>query len=570
MKKYISLIELKRLFYEIVYVCKLSPVRTFFTFLLISITSLSTLILPLVLKRIIEKLTLNNMTEVYSSVLMLTILYGVIWIMKDTSEQLREIVFTPSIQQFLKEFVSRMYQSVLDRYQYQVQLNVGHFFDSIIRLRDTFSGLVWGALFYILPIFVELIIGSYIIHVYFGWSTSFLIVMVMIIFIVFTLYNFKKSIQYQERTHEAAAKSNNYLMERLRNILLVLFSNKKNYEFKIYEKYLNDYKIVQIKKIVFFEKVRLGQGLIIGISLIFTTVLFFYKNNSNQYIVSDFVMLNAYLMQFLSPLSYIGHIMQDIREGITNFQDATNYIQPNKFQSSREAIVKGVFERIRLENVTYEIENKKILRNIELNIHRGMKVLIVGSSGSGKSTLLRVISKILLPTKGRIILNNQDITQTNLEEVTSLISYLPQEVSLFNDTIFYNTAYSDLDIKLEVVAHLLNKISFFKESYSDLFDQLNKNVTHLSVGERQKILISRILLENREIIIMDEPFSALDDGSIMKIMDIFASEKRDNTVIIASHKIINPEIFDLIIHIEKGIIQTQGDSSQILVRSSSY
>lgn len=76
MKKKIHLVELKRFFYEIVHVCKLSPVRTFLTFLLIAITSLSTLILPFVLKLIIEKLSLNNITAVYNSVLMLTILYG--------------------------------------------------------------------------------------------------------------------------------------------------------------------------------------------------------------------------------------------------------------------------------------------------------------------------------------------------------------------------------------------------------------------------------------------------------------------------------------------------------------
>jgi len=69
---------------------------------------------------------------------------------------------------------------------------------------------------------------------------------------------------------------------------------------------------------------------------------------------------------------------------------------------------------------------------------------------------------------------------------------------------------------------------------------------------------------------MDEPFSALDEESIIKIMNIFITEKKDNTIIIASHKITNPELFDLIIHIEKGIIQAQGDSSQMLVRSSFY
>lgn len=560
--------KFNQLFYELIHLCKLFPLRTLLTFLLIASTSLSIVILPFLLKLIIENLSANKIISPYNIVVWI-VLYGAAWTVKDVTEQLREIVFIPSIHTFLKNFVLRMFRSVFDSYQYERRLDVGQFFDCIIRLRDSFNGLVWGMVFYILPTLIELTVGCCIIHIYFGWNISILILISMVLFTVFTLRSMKKSVKYQKATHDASGKSNNYLIDRLQNIISVLIHGKKEHEAVTYEKYLNIYTTAQIKKIIFFEKTRLGQGLIIGISLTITILCFFYTTVPNQYSVSDFVMLNAYLIQFLSPLSYMGRIMEDIRDGFINFQDATTYLRVHHHFKLRLRL-NNTFQKLTLENIAYKINNKTILHHITLELCRGMKILIIGPSGAGKSTLLRLISKLILPTEGKIILNNQDITNANLNDAIQFVSYLPQETSLFEDTIFYNTSYSDLNLPSQESYDLLKKISFFRSDSANSSTYLEQSTSSLSGGERQKVLIARSLLENRDLIILDEPFSALDELSIINVMHTLMSDKKDKTIVIASHKIIDPSKFDLIICIENGTIQAKGNHEQMLIQSSYY
>lgn len=561
------------IFKELLALCSLFPLRTVLAMLLVFSTSATVLLLPMLFKWVLEKLSHSNLHEAYSMILLSIIFYCVIWTVKDISEQLREIIFTRPIQYFMKNLTLRMFNSILlsSVSTPSAQVNIGSFFDCIVRLRESFSGMIWGALFHMFPTFIEITIGCFIIHYYYGWRLSVVILLSVFVFLLFTLSSLQTSVKHQKRVYAASSESNNYLMDRLNNLMSIIVHNKEAYERYNYGSFLETYANAQAKKIVFFEKIRLLQGLIVGISLTVTTLILFNGIVARQYGIADFVMLNAYLVQFLSPLSYVGHIMEDIRDGMTTFKESLKYLRPAEPKKSvSKTQTNLVFKNLYIDNVSYSVQEKFILQNIKLDIYRGMKILIVGSSGSGKTTLLKIIAKLLFPTKGKLIFNDSDITQVKLDGTTRFTSYLPQEVSLFNESIFYNVAYSKTGATLHEVEYVLKKVYFIRKNTHQIPNLLSQNVSTLSGGEKQKILLARLLLENRHLVLMDEPFASLDEIAGSRIMNTLFQEQCDKTIIMSSHKIIKPQLFDLIIQMDKGKIYARGNHEQMLIRSIFY
>lgn len=177
---------------------------------------------------------------------------------------------------------------------------------------------------------------------------------------------------------------------------------------------------------------------------------------------------------------------------------------------------------ISYKNVSMEYpESGKVLDNLNFNIEKGEFFVIVGPSGSGKTTSLKLINRLIEQTGGDIFFNNKKLKDYNLRELRLKIGYVLQEIALFpNLTVFENISLipdmkkMDREIIDEKIDFLLNKVGLESKKYKDRFPE------ELSGGEKQRVGILRAIISGPEILLMDEPFSALDPISRINLQDL--------------------------------------------------
>ncbi len=189
---------------------------------------------------------------------------------------------------------------------------------------------------------------------------------------------------------------------------------------------------------------------------------------------------------------------------------------------------------IKLKDITVKINDVYILKDFNLSVEKGEKVLISGKSGIGKSTLLKLILGFTLPDKGCVTFDNNELDKKSIWEIRKRTAYVSQ----------------DLDIRQGEVKALIKEIFFLKTNLKSSFDKdelikllhyfelkediLFKNYEELSGGEKQRIVIIVSILLKREVFLLDEITSALDESLKQKVLNYFL-DKKDLTVIIISH-----------------------------------
>ena len=200
-------------------------------------------------------------------------------------------------------------------------------------------------------------------------------------------------------------------------------------------------------------------------------------------------------------------------------------------------------ELINVQNVSFKYDNtdKSVLKNINLQIKSGEKIAIIGSSGSGKSTLIKVLTGLLRPSTGNIYVDKLSIFE-NLKSWQSIISYIPQEIYLIDDTVENNITFSTDNDAVDKT--WLDEVLKLSNIFEDVYSLKNKTKTlvgnrgiRFSGGQKQRIAIARALYKKPQILIMDEPTSGLDKENEKKLINNILSISKDHTLIIISHNI---------------------------------
>ena len=203
---------------------------------------------------------------------------------------------------------------------------------------------------------------------------------------------------------------------------------------------------------------------------------------------------------------------------------------------------------IRLKNINFDYKGKNILRDLNLEIKKNSTISIQGSSGSGKTTLLNILTGLLLPTKGSILLdeNNCSLNNNNWQKK---IGYLSQNTHLLDDTIKANIAFGfkQSDINHNLIEECLEKseLNTFIESLPEKLDTfVGENGAKISGGQLQRIGLARVFYNNPELLILDEPTNSLDSENEIKIVNTLKKLKGKITIIIVSHNEKPLEIAD--------------------------
>jgi ABC-type antimicrobial peptide transport system, ATPase component len=220
-------------------------------------------------------------------------------------------------------------------------------------------------------------------------------------------------------------------------------------------------------------------------------------------------------------------------------------------------------------NKTYNLKKANenhVLKDINLEIHKGEALSIMGVSGSGKTTLLNIIGCLDNFDTGTYILNNQDVSKANdftLAKIRSnFIGYVLQEYSLINKQTVYENVVLPLCLSNKYHSHKACKERVFEVlKMVGIMDKMKEKVINLSGGQRQRVAIARAMINDPEILLADEPTAALDSNTKKEIMELFISlNKLGKTIIIVTHDKEVASYFNKVLYIKDGKINTNKNS----------
>lgn len=278
--------------------------------------------------------------------------------------------------------------------------------------------------------------------------------------------------------------------------------------------------------------------------------------------------------------------LKDIIDKILKLQETSLFSEKViKFTKTKPEIISGnksvtEFESLVIKdlNFSYSKDDKFVLKNINLEINKGEKIAIVGYNGAGKTTLTKLIMRLYDATSGNIIYNGNDIKEYKINELRERFAAVFQDYKIFAATIKENVVGGEAtQIDDELVKKALNN-STFTDKLNALTNGVNtiltrefdNSGTQLSGGERQKIAIARAFYKNSDLIILDEPSSALDPDAEYELNKAISDYAKDKTVIFISHRLSTTRNADKIYMFADGEIIESGSHDELMKLNGKY
>jgi ABC-type bacteriocin/lantibiotic exporter with double-glycine peptidase domain len=433
-----------------------------------------------------------------------------------------------------------------------VNSNSSSFISRIIVEIDKFAYRLIDSLFYLLTdIAIIIVIISYLFYIYFLPALIFFVITLTFFGFFFKTYKYifkelgQKKLFYDEKKIKQLQDSfyviQSIKLENLENFFIDKF--KISTEKSSHSTFLSSF-ITELPK-------NLIEVAMLAIVAMLIGLLFYYFHLSKHEVLAILGLFVFAMFRLLPSSNRVLHAINSIR-----FHSASINILKKELELEDDIADEagGIYEdtdnyknkivfneAIKLKNLSFSYANNiDILKNINLEIKKNKTIGIKGDSGVGKSTLLNIICYLLLPTEGKILLDNKEISKT-YKNYQKQIGYVPQKIYLTDDSIVNNIIFGKKNAEFD---QNLFKEVIQKANLEDFLNKLeNKENTligergsKLSGGQQQRIGIARALYKKPEIIIFDEATNALDQNSENEILETIRILKKTNTIIIVSHK----------------------------------
>ena len=285
--------------------------------------------------------------------------------------------------------------------------------------------------------------------------------------------------------------------------------------------------------------------------------------------VGMIVLVQTYILRIIDQVLSIGWVFRSFSRTVSEIGEGFEIIQtPREIKDVENAPSLRINEaKIRFQNVNFSYQDEQLFHGLDFKIKPGEHVALVWASGSGKSTITKLLFRFYDIQKGKILIDDQDISQVTQESLRSHLSLVPQDPILFHRSIRENIAYacpdaSDDEIK---AAARMARCDLFIDHLEDKYETLvGERGIKLSWGERQRIAIARAIIENAPILIMDEATSALDSESEKYIQEAMAEVMKNKTSIVIAHRLSTIMKMDRIIVMDKGKIVESWTHSELI------
>ena len=395
--------------------------------------------------------------------------------------------------------------------------------------------------------------------------------------IVVIIFIRKRWMDVMKEAQKSFADLSEYVQEStdsIRTMKAFCGEDKQIEEFKDKNATLKKYNIsVSKNQNLLFVCVSLGFGLAYAITLLYGSNLVINGKIS----IGNLIAFNGYLAMLEGPVMWIPWLFGRAKKFKVSFDRLNKMFklpeeEIDNFEKSNEEKLNGDIE---IKNLTYNYPGyiETVLENINIDIKKGESLGIIGVVGSGKTTLMNLLLKLYDVERGKIFIDGKDINDIPVKTIRDNICYITQDNFLFSATLkeninLFKDEYKDEDIEDSTKqAMIYDEISHMDDGINTV---IGEKGIDLSGGQKQRVVISRAFLNNSNIIIFDDTFSALDNRTEQHVLNNIKELTKNKTCIIVSNRISDIKDCDKIIVLEQGEIVEQGNHQTLLQKDGKY
>ena len=420
------------------------------------------------------------------------------------------------------------------------------------------------------------IIGLLALMLYQNWRLTLSIMVIFPLIALIIWYASKRLRRLSHHVQDSVGDVTHIANEMVQGYKTIRVLNGADYESKRFD-YANENNLrLQMKRLVtellstplIQFMVAIALAMIIYIATLPSTLETLSPGSFMSFIMS--------MILLLTPLRNLTQLNTQLQSAIAAGESIFDLLDHPQENNQGKIILKKCQGKITFEDVSfhYHSSDKYVLKQINFHIHSGETIAIVGKSGSGKTSLVNLLPRLYNYQTGKIFIDDQLITDIDLNSLRANFAYVSQDIVLFNDTIRNNIAYGDKQgLAIETIknaAQAAYALEFIEALPNGFDTMIGDNGVLLSGGQRQRLSIARAILSAAPILILDEATSALDTESERHIQLALEKLRKNRTTFVIAHRLSTIENADRIFVMEAGEIIESGQHQQLLKLGKKY
>lgn len=382
---------------------------------------------------------------------------------------------------------------------------------------------------------------------------------------------------YYRETRQSAAELNGYLQDALSGIRETMGFGRQGHEQARFDRLSQAYSEKNLKAMVLWSIYSPGMILVAALG---TVLILWYGAGEvmeGRLTLGELVLFLSYLAMFYVPINQIhsvNHMLQHALAASERVFEVLDTIPDVVDRPHAVAPVHRVHGAVRFDQVQFHYRSDvPVLKGFSALVSAGEHVALVGMSGAGKSTLLKLLMRFYDVTEGAILIDGKDIRDLPMAYLRQQIGFVQQEPFLFNGTVRDNLLYGDLQAdqdRLEAAARVARAHEFIAALPEGYETWIGERGVKLSVGQKQRVSIARVLLKDPPIVIFDEATSNIDTETEVKIREALNELTAGRTTFIIAHRLSTLHDVDRILVLENGLLVEDGRHEELLARGGVY